>query len=550
MAEPLLTPAFAPQPAAGNGTSAPRSGPAARVRVLVRLRFLVLWNTLRRHPWQLVGAIIGALYGLGVLSMVTIGLVALSWADPALARTVVILGGSALILGWMVAPIVSSGMDRTLDPARLVVFPMRPGTQLAGIAIASLLGVPGIITLLVSALAALAWLRSPLAVIAALLLAPVAAASCVLACQFAITALSRLTASRRFREIIGGVIVLLVVCAGPLIAGVGSGIEAAAEWLPTVAEVLSWTPLGAVWAVPAELAAGHWLGAVLRLLIALATVLGLFLAWRPLYIAGFGAAGGSRTVVKAGTGWFGRFPATPRGAIAARTLTYWLRDPRYLQSLLIVLVMPVVFGFVSATTGMQILLPGSTVMVACLLSLATFTDVSYDGTAFSTHLVHGVRGIDDRLGRLWSNALLTVPCVLLVAVVTTAIVGRFDQLPTLLGLSGAVMLGGFGVASVASAIFVMPVPQSGENPFATKPGAGVLSMVGTFGSYGALLVLTLPTIVLTVVAGVSGDPLWAWLTLAVGLLNGGLVCFFGVMLGSRLFDRRGPELLARVVAQG
>ena len=119
----------------------------------------------------------------------------------------------------------------------------------------------------------------------------------------------------------------------------------------------------------------------------------------------------------------------------------------------------------------------------------------------------------------------------------------------LLGLSAAVTLGGFGVASVASAIFVIPVPQSGENPFATKPGGGVLSLAGTFGSYGALFVLVAPTTVCTVLAGVTGDPLRIWLTLAVGLINGAAVGAFGVWWGARIYDRRAPELLARVIAQ-
>ena len=533
------------------GTAQPRTGALARIRVLVRLRFRVLWNTLGRHPWQLVGAIIGVLYGLGVLGMVVVGLVAASGLDPVLARTGLLFGGSALIIGWMLGPIVSSGMDRTLDPARLVMFPMSTSTQLLGIAAASLLGVPGIVTLLVSAATAATWFRTPLAVIAAILLAPVAAVTCVLACQLMVTALSRATASRRFREIIGGIVIVLLMLMGPLIAGIGSGATVLADRLPAIAEGLSWTPLGAVWAVPAELATGAWGTALLKLLIALATPVALFLAWRPLYLSNLGAMSqGSRATAKRGAGWFARFPDTPRGAIAARAFTYWLRDPRYLQSLLVVLVLPVAFGFAASGANAPIMLTASTVLIGVMLSLSTFTDISYDGTAFSTHLLRGVRGIDDRWGRVWANAIVAIPSVLLVAVVTTAIVDRFDQLPTLLGLTAAVTLGGFGVASVCSALFVMPVPQSGENPFVSKPGAGMLSLIGMAGSYGSLAVISLPTSGLAIAAGITGQPLFIWLTLAVGLVSGGLVCWFGVRWGAAIFDRKAPELLARVVAQG
>lgn len=544
MAHPVLS------PAPGAGAAAP-TGTAARVRTLVRLRFLVLKNTLSRHPWQLVGAIFGGLYGLGILAAVVFGLVALSWAEPETRRSLLVIGGSALVLGWVLGPIVTSGMDRTLDPARLVSLPLAPRAQLLGIAAASLLGVAGLVTLLVALATALAWLGSPLAAVAAALLAPLAALTCVLACQLTTTALSRLAASRRYREIIAGVLLVLMVLLAPLIMAVGSGIAAAAEAPPALGAALSWTPLGAVWAVPAEIAAGNWGVAGLKLLIALAGAAALAAGWRALFRSQQGRPGAAgRTTARRGTGWFGRFPATPRGAIAARSLSYWLSDPRYQQNLLGALVFPLLFWFLSGVSEAPIMLTGSTIMVALLLSLSTFTDLSYDGTAFSLHLLRGVRGIDDRLGRIWACALVTVPLVLLVATATSWAVGRLDQLPTLLGLAAAVVLSGFGVASVSSAIFVMPVPESGENPFASKPGAGMLSLVGTFGSYGSVALLSLPTAALAVAAGVTGRPGFAWLTLAVGLLCGGLVFAIGVRWGARLFDRRGAELFARLTAQG
>lgn len=547
MAEPFLTPEVALSSETPGGQ---RSGPIARVRVLVALRFVVMWNTLRRHPWQLVGAIFGLVYGLGILFTVFFGLIGLALAPPEVIRTVSVLGGAAIVLGWIVGPILFSGMERTLDPARLIAIPITTNVQLVGVAVSGLLGIPGIVTLLVAAMTAVAWYRSPIAALGAVLMAPVAAVTCVLACQLVLTGLSRVLASRRFREIIVGVLILLLVLLGPTITALAAGITTLGDRLPSFAEALSWSPIAAVWAVPAELASANWLAAAAKCVIALVTVVLLGVAWRALFLASRGSGGsGSRTGSRVGTGWFGRFPDTPRGAIAARALTYWLRDPRYLQSLLIVLVMPVVLGFSAQTSGLAILLPGSTVVSAALLSLSTFTDVSYDGTAFSTHVLRGVRGIDDRLGRIWANAIVAIPPLLLIAVVTTAIVGRFDQLPTLLGLTATVTLGGFGVASICSALFVMPVPQSGENPFVTKPGAAMLSMIGMAGSYGSLAVLSLPAIGFSIAAGVTGEPWLAWTTLVVGVLGGTIVCAIGIRWGAAIFDRRAPELLARVVAQ-
>ncbi len=57
------------------------------VATLVRLRFLLLGNALRRSPWQIVAIVLGALYGLGLLVVCIGGLIALSWAPLELART-------------------------------------------------------------------------------------------------------------------------------------------------------------------------------------------------------------------------------------------------------------------------------------------------------------------------------------------------------------------------------------------------------------------------------------------------------------------------------
>jgi ABC-2 type transport system permease protein len=43
---------------------------------------------------------------------------------------------------------------------------------------------------------------------------------------------------------------------------------------------------------------------------------------------------------------------------------------------------------------------------------------------------------------------------------------------------------------------------------------------------------------------VLGSDLWYWAALAAGLLLGGLVFVGGLRLGARIFERRGPEILA------
>ena len=62
---------------------------------LVRLKLTLLRNSLRRSPWQIVGIVLGALYGIAVLTLLFAGLFLLSTIDPELARTATVLAGSA-----------------------------------------------------------------------------------------------------------------------------------------------------------------------------------------------------------------------------------------------------------------------------------------------------------------------------------------------------------------------------------------------------------------------------------------------------------------------
>ena len=71
---------------------------------LVRLKLDLLRNTLRRSRAQAIGLILGVLYGAFVVVALAIG-VAVLRAEPDVARLVVIIGGAAGIVLWILLPI-------------------------------------------------------------------------------------------------------------------------------------------------------------------------------------------------------------------------------------------------------------------------------------------------------------------------------------------------------------------------------------------------------------------------------------------------------------
>ena len=90
------------------------------------------------------------------------------------------------------------------------------------------------------------------------------------------------------------------------------------------------------------------------------------------------------------------------------------------------------------------------------------------------------------------------------------------------------------------------MPRAGRNPFSAQPGAATSSIFASYAVAMATLVLTLPVAVVVIVAVVTGIPAIGWLGLIVGLVVGLGVSAAGIVIGGRMLDSSGPEMLARL----
>jgi ABC-2 type transport system permease protein len=246
-----------------------------------------------------------------------------------------------------------------------------------------------------------------------------------------------------------------------------------------------------------------------------------------------------------GLGWFGRFPATPTGAIAARTLSYWGRDPRYAVSLAIipivpvVLVLPLLFAGVPADFLALIPVP----IAALLLGWTLHNDLSYDNTAIWLHIASGVRGAADRFGRALPTLLVGVPFIVIGAVVSANVYGDRSVLPSLLGVGLGILFTGIGVSSVTSASFPYPVVAPGASPFTSPQTSGSTSPLSQSLSFMVILVLSAPGLYFAVRGLMDGGE-WSTLALYIGIGSGLFVLLVGVFLGGWVFERRSSDLFA------
>lgn len=515
---------------------------------LLRLKLTLLRNGLRRSPWQLVGVAVAGLYALGLVGALVLALVLARRADPELARTAVVLGGSAALLGWGIIPLAASAADLTLDPARFTTSAIPMPQLLAGLALGGLIGIPGLATALVALATVWTWARGPLPAAAALMGAALGVLSCIVLSKVVTTATASLASSRRFKDFSAVALLIPLVMMGPIVAGVAKGVAASGGFLTELAATLSWTPLGAAWSLGGDVAAGRPVVAAVKGLIAAATLAVLVWCWKLLLERALVhppyAGSGSRKRGKMGL--FGRLPATPAGAVTARSLTYWLRDPRYSGSLVVVPLLPVLLVFQGSQSGNYASLVFAAPLAAFLLAWSISGDVSYDSTAFALHISTGVRGADDRLGRALACLAFALPVVLVLSVGHSYFTSRWEVLPGHLGLSLGILFTGLGLSSVMSARYTVSVPLPGDSPFKKPPGNVGQTLAVQFAGMTVLSVLVLPEVVLFIAQLVTGNVLFGWTGLAAGLMLGPALFAGGVVLGGRWLDARGPELLAQL----
>lgn len=518
---------------------------------LLRLKLTLLRNGLRRSAWQVVGLVIGTLYACGAVVAAVGGLIALSMADAALIRTVLVLAGSVLVGAWWILPLVAFGVDATLDPSRFATFAIGRRDLLAGLALSGLVGIPGAATAVVVLASALAWWQHPVAALVALPCAVLALATCVVGSRATTTALAGLAGRRRYREVVALLTFIPLMLMGPVMTGLTNGIAAGQQALPGLAGIAGWTPWGAAWAIPADVAAGAWGSAGVKALVALGTLAGLVAVWnrslsRALVTSPSGEGVRSRG---RGLGAFGWLPATPTGAVVARCLTYWRRDPRFARALLVAPLMPVLLYFSSRGTGGGVLLFTGP-LVGFLMGWSISADVAYDSTAFWTHVAAPISGRVDRTGRAVAAAAVVVPVTLALVVASVALTGCWYALPALIGVSLGLLLTSLGASSMMSARVVYPVPTPGDNPFTTQQGGSMVAVASQLAGLCAVIGLGLPEIALAVVSVGTGSVGLGVAALVVGIALGSWLLFVGIRRGGRTLDRRAPDLLATMVSFG
>jgi ABC-2 type transport system permease protein len=527
-------------------------------RLFARLKLRVYRNQFRRSTGWAVLFVVSIVLGL-MFTPLGFGMFAGAAAVGTDAVALTGLLGSVLTLCWVLFPLLVFGVDNTVDPTRFALLPLRRGELTVGMLTAALLGVAPVASLIV-------FLGTPFGVAfsgggfaataVAVLGAALALLVCVLLARATTSVLASTLTSRRGRDLVvvaaplvGVALYPVMLNLGPIVTGVssnsGQGAMAGAGLL------FGWTPLG--WAVTAgpELAAGHALAAMVKLVLAGGFALALAQIWvRAVERQQINPPTPSESGVTTGAGLFSG-PATilPRsrvGAVAARELKQWWRDPRRKAQLFTALGMGTALSlFIGAPYGGGIGggAPYAGVAIAWFAGMSAVNAYGYESTAYWQHIAVGDADRADAAGRLLALALLILPAGLLVATTAATLLGSAGSLPAGVGLT-ATVFGALALVSAFAAVRAAHTMPNATNPWAATSSGGTRQFLAGMSGLGVTAVLALPLVLVLVLTGDVGQ----WLVLVGGLAEGAMLAYVAVRVAAAQTASRGPELLAALHA--
>ena len=538
------------------------------IRLQLKLKWTLWKRSYRKNVGKIIGTSFGTLYALGgVVGLVFLFLGTTLWAGEGSTFPLVVRGlGALTVLLWFLIPVLAFGLDDTLDPRAFALFPRTAKQLQPGLFGAAALSLPSVFTLLAVLTATgfeLLWLilfgqGAAWIVLGALALIPANFAGfalCLLLPRAWFAHSASRTSSRSGREV-GGILGFLLM----FVAIYGFSLsmqridemdfEQLGRWIPTVVETVAWTPLGALFAVPMDLAEGRVLTALLRALIGAATIVVVWLWWRrsidlSLTSALSGDASSGDTKVSPLVPRF--VPNTAFGAVMGKSLRYWRRDTRYLAALGLYPVMIIFFvamGFTLPESRPGML--AMTILMCGMSGMSLSNEIGFDGPAGWVNIVTGLPARANLLGRIAAMAVLMVPGVLVVTIVIPLLYGMPELLPmTMMGALGT-MICGWGFSTVVGTLLPYPSSPPGTNPMKDKSASSSNAMIAMTVAMLGVFVPLLPAIGVGIWGAAAGSVALTILAGVLALVAGVVVFLVGLRISVVRLEARYPDLFWKV----
>jgi len=517
-------------------------------RLLVQLKLRLLRNALRSS---------GSAKASFITSTVLAGLVAVgTFAGLAVLRghstsvDVVTVVFTIFAFGWLGLPMLLFGLDSTLDPATLALYPLRIRQLALGLLAASCTGAWPLANVIGLLGVTVGLARGGAGVVIAVLAVLLQVLFCIILARYVTTALASMLRSRRGRDfavlLIIPIFVLYEIFTQVVPSAAAKG-RLTASSFAGVDQWMRWIPTGLAAHAIQDASTGHPGTALLRLAL-LAAIVGLL---GVLWIRSL-----ARAVVTVDTSTQGsavRGAALPfarfglRGTLTARFWIYQRRDPSSLLYWGIILVVGGVVSFRTLLTPKYLTgLILAAALGAALIAVLYSNSIGFGGQNFSFESM----ALSDRrklrayfFGQDVAIGVIGVPLLTVVAFVLAAVAKH--PADGFLGMS--VALAGVGGALALSNVFSVALPYPVEKRAGApvpRPADGftgylVLGRLGSLVGTGVLMVPVILAVVFT-----RSDPAAVRMPVLVvcAAAYGLALASAGMRIAARLAEAKIPEL--------
>jgi ABC-2 type transport system permease protein len=519
--------------------------------LLVRLKLRLLGNALRSTTGAKVSFILSTIVAAAVAVGLFISLAALRHNGAAVDLTAVTF--TTFAFGWLILPLLTFGLDATLDPATLALYPLRTRPLVTGLLAASAAGAWPAANVIGDLGITVGLAHGAFAVFIAVIAVALQVLFCITLARLVTTALAGLLRSRRGRDLAALALIPLFALyetfaqvipnmaeKGSLTAASFAGID---QWL-------RWLPPGLAAHSVVDASTGHPATAIARLAIVAAVIVVLAALWaRSLARALVTADTSTQSAAVRGAGTL-PFPRSGlRGTIAARFWVYQRRDP----SALIVWGITVIVSVVASVSSLR---GNGNPLIGVLLSAGfggAFVGVFHSnavGITGPAFLFEALALPDRRALRAWfagqdqALALIGVPLVIVVPFLLAAITGH--PLNGFLGVAVGLAAVGAGLAlsNLFTAWLPYPVEKRAGSPTPRAVGGYTgQALVGTLGSLIGVAILISPVAVGVALTGSAAAAIRMPALLAAGALWGFALSAAGVALAASAAEGKLPELV-------
>ena len=517
-------------------------------RLLVQLKLRLLRNALRASNGAKVGFITSTVLALAAAALVFIVLARLRGNGASVDLTTVIF--TVFAFGWLIVPLITFGLDGTLDPATLALYPLRTRPLAVGLLAASATG-PWPLANVIGLLGVTVGLASGgFGVLIAVLAVLLQVMFCITLARFVTTALAGVLRSRRGRDF--AVLLILPIFALyegfiQIVPRLASSGKLTAASFAGVDTWLRWIPPGLAAHAIQDASDGHPGTALARLGLLAAVI--VVLGW--LWVRALGRAlvttdTTTQSAAVHGTALpFGRYGL--RGTVAARFWIYQRRDPLSLIYWGIIAIIMVVASISTVLTPRY--------MVGLLISgffggafVGNFhaNAIGLSGPAFGLEAMalNGRRSMRAYFsGQNLAMGVIAVPLLTAVSFGLAAVAGH--PLDGFLGM--AVDLAGIGaglaLANIFTAAFPYPVEKRSGTPTPRAiDGYMGLSVGVVFLSIIAVLVAALPAIFGVILTDTAPAAVRMPVLVLCAAVYGLALTWAGVAIAALVAERKVPEL--------